>query len=73
MTPTDDSPAPLSTSRQASLASYWLGYNLQWAALLAIVLPSQVALLAGDAAVFAVSAAWCLLGTVLVSRIRGAR
>lgn len=30
-------------------------------------------LLGGYAAVFAVSAKWCLLGTVLVSRIRGAR
>ncbi len=49
MTPTDDTPAPLSTARQASLSSYWFAYNLQWAALLAIVLPSQVALLVGDA------------------------
>jgi len=49
MTPTDDAPAPLSTARQASLSAYWFAYNLQWAALLAIVLPSQVALLAGDA------------------------
>ncbi len=31
------------------LSLYWLAYNLQWAALLAIVLPSQVASLVGEA------------------------
>ncbi len=30
------------------LSCYWLAYNLQWAAQLAIVLPSQVALIAGE-------------------------
>ena len=33
--------------RQLLLSFYWLAYNLQWAALLAIVIPSQVAALVG--------------------------
>lgn len=41
--------APLSSWRQLWLSCYWLAYNLQWAALLAIVLPSQIAELAGPA------------------------
>jgi len=40
---------PLSSLRQFALAAYWWAYNLQWTALLAIVLPSQVAFLVGDA------------------------
>ena len=32
---------------QLLLSCYWLAYNLQWAALLAIMLPSQVAAIAG--------------------------
>jgi Na+/melibiose symporter-like transporter len=40
-------------------------------ALLGAIKP--VSLLGGYATVFAVTAAWCILGTVLVSRVRGAR
>lgn len=41
--------ARLSSLRQLWLSSYWFAYNLQWAALLAIALPSQISLVAGDA------------------------
>ena len=40
-------------------------------AILAAVKPYS--LLGGYAAVFAVTAAWCVIGTLLVSRVRGAR
>ena len=42
-------PRSLSSARQFALAAYWWAYNFQWTALLAIVLPSQVAFLVGDA------------------------
>jgi Na+/melibiose symporter-like transporter len=41
-------PTRLSAAGQLWLSSYWFAYNLQWAALLAIVLPSQVAAIAGE-------------------------
>jgi Na+/melibiose symporter-like transporter len=44
-----DPPRRLSAPRHAALSAYWFAYNLQWAALLAIVLPSQIAAIAGDA------------------------
>ena len=37
-----------STLDQFFLSCLWLGYNLQWGALLAVVLPSQVAAMVGD-------------------------
>jgi Na+/melibiose symporter-like transporter len=40
--------ARLSAAGQLWLSLYWLAYNLQWAALLAIVLPSQVAAIVGE-------------------------
>jgi MFS family permease len=39
----------LTTLAQARLSAYWFAYNFQWAALLAIVLPNQVAAIVGDA------------------------
>ncbi|HYM80449.1 MAG TPA: MFS transporter [Candidatus Limnocylindria bacterium] len=42
-------PTRLSVARQLFLSCYWLAYNLQWGALLAIVLPSQIAAIVGDA------------------------
>lgn len=41
-------PARLSTWRQLALSCFWFAYNLQWGALLAIVLPSQIAAVAGE-------------------------
>ena len=40
-------PPRLSTWRQLFLSCFWFAYNLQWGALLAIVLPSQIAGVAG--------------------------
>jgi Na+/melibiose symporter-like transporter len=40
--------ARLSALEQLLLSCYWLAYNLQWAALLAIVVPSQLAIVAGE-------------------------
>jgi Na+/melibiose symporter-like transporter len=39
----------LGAARQFFLSCYWLAYNLQWGALLGVVLPSQIAAVAGDA------------------------
>jgi Na+/melibiose symporter-like transporter len=41
-------PRALNIRHQLLLSCYWLAYNLQWAALLAIVLPSQIAWIAGE-------------------------
>ncbi len=35
--------------QQLALSSFWLAYNFHWGALLAIVLPSQIALIVGEA------------------------
>lgn len=42
-------PVPMTPAQQFRLSFYWFAYNCQWVALLAIVLPSQVALVAGPA------------------------
>src|SRR2546426_11943211 len=36
------------TLEQIRLSAYWFAYNFQWAALLAIVLPNQVAAIVGE-------------------------
>jgi Na+/melibiose symporter-like transporter len=41
-------PSRLSLADQILLSCYWFAYNFQWVALLAIVVPSQVALVAGE-------------------------
>jgi Na+/melibiose symporter-like transporter len=41
-------PERMGSGRQFLLSCYWLAYNLQWGALLAVVLPSQIAELVGD-------------------------
>jgi len=38
----------LSLARQLFLSCYWFAYNVQWGALLAIVLPSQIASVVGE-------------------------
>ena len=38
----------LSTTRQFLLSCFWFAYNVQWGALLGIVLPSQIAAVAGE-------------------------
>ena len=48
----DDTAAParrLTVGDQLAISCFWLAYNFHWGALLAIVLPSQIALLVGDA------------------------
>jgi Na+/melibiose symporter-like transporter len=42
-------PRPLRTRDQFYVSSFWFAYNFHWGALLAIVLPSQIAALVGDA------------------------
>lgn len=44
-----EAPRPLSTGDQLILACLWLAYNVQWGALLFIVLPPQVAAIVGEA------------------------
>jgi Na+/melibiose symporter-like transporter len=68
--PLSSSPTPrLALSGQLALSSYWLAYNFQWAALLAIVLPSQIAEIAGESrkeiATGFVTAAGAMLSLVL--------
>lgn len=41
-------PRPLTTTRQLFLSCYWFAYNVQWGALLGIVLPSQIAAVVGE-------------------------
>ena len=41
-------PEHLSLARQLFLSCYWFAYNVQWGALLAIVLPSQIASVVGE-------------------------
>src|SRR5688572_6321348 len=59
----------ISVAGQFRLSCYWFAYNFQWVALLAIVLPSQVALLAGEGrkelAVGAVTAIGALFSLIL--------
>ena len=61
---------------QLLLSVYWLAYNLQWAALLAIMLPSQVAAIAGsdrkELVVGIVTSAGALFSLVLTP-VAGAR
>ena len=48
---TVQAPAPgrrLTLADHLSISCFWLAYNFHWGALLAIVLPSQIALLVGD-------------------------
>lgn len=62
-------PRRLSLFSQIALSSYWLAYNFQWAALLAIVLPSQIAEIVGserkEVATGLVTAAGALLSLIL--------
>lgn len=49
----DEAPRPaerrLGLSDHLAISCFWLAYNFHWGALLAIVLPSQIALIVGDA------------------------
>jgi Na+/melibiose symporter-like transporter len=48
--PNESSPTErrLSVREQALLSCFWLAYNVQWGALIGIVLPSQIAAMVGD-------------------------